>query len=81
VGNILIEELVPGGILTTDHLHVGTYDETCSRCRKPIPEEQVPLLIWTNNGDDMRSYCCDCLGVESSTFPEEEALFDDHVSS
>jgi hypothetical protein len=73
---IKIEKLVPGGILPSDRLHVGTYDETCSRCRKPIPEEQVPLLLWTNHGNDLFSFCCDCLGVESGPSPEEEGLFD-----
>lgn len=76
---ISIEELIPGGILPTDHRDVGLYDETCSRCRKPIPEEQVPLQMWLNNGEDMYSYCCDCLGVDSGPFPEEEGLFDANV--
>lgn len=75
--SISIEDLIPGGILPTDHLHVGTYDETCSRCRLPIPEEQVPLQLWVNGGDDMFSFCSDCLDWESSPYSEEEELFDD----
>ena len=58
------DAIVPGGVLATDHWHVGTYDETCSRCRKPIAEDQAPLLLWGgDNGDWMLSYCEDCLGI------------------
>ena len=36
--------LVPGGILATDHMHAPG-DETCSRCRRSIPDDEVPLLL------------------------------------
>lgn len=54
-------DLIPGGILETDHWHLGTYDETCSRCRKPIPDHQVPLNLY--QGNSMLSYCEPCCGV------------------
>ena len=47
-----IASVLPGGILGTDRLHVRTYDETCSRCRQPIPEDAVPLLLWVGDGED-----------------------------
>lgn len=62
---ISIEDLVPGGIVRSDHLHVGSYDETCSRCRRSIPEEQTPLLLWVNSGDDMYSFCGVCIGWDA----------------
>lgn len=54
-------DLIPGGILATDHWHIGTYDETCSRCRQEIPDHHVPLQIY--NGNSMLSYCETCCGV------------------
>lgn len=58
---ITLEQLIPGGILETDHWHIGTYDETCSRCRQSIPDHQVPLSLY--QGDNMLSYCEPCCGV------------------
>ena len=37
---------MPGGILATDHVHYPRYDCTCSRCRRPIDPDDVPLLLW-----------------------------------
>lgn len=57
---------VPGGILATDHVHRKTNDRTCSRCRKLVPDEEVPLMFWLN-GDPrgyMLIYCGDCLDGE-----------------
>lgn len=59
-----VEKLVPGGILRTDFCHVDTFDETCSRCRKAIPEDDVPLLLWIGKGKDMYAYCRDCNGFD-----------------
>lgn len=64
-----ITALIPGGIKPTDHWHVRTNDDTCSRCRKEVPEEDVPLLLWSQDGENMLIYCEACLGVER---PEEE---------
>lgn len=57
-----IEHFVPGGILPDDHWHILTNDDTCSRCRKPISEDEFPLLIWSGTGKNMLSYCEACTG-------------------
>jgi hypothetical protein len=57
-----IEALVPGGIKPTDHWHIKTNDDTCSRCRKEVPDEHVPLMLFRGqHGEDMLIYCEDCL--------------------
>lgn len=65
--SVRFEDLVPNGILPSDHVHLHVYDETCSRCRKPIPDHEVPLQIFEGNA--MLSYCEPCCGV-----PAEETL-------
>lgn len=48
-------------IRPTDYRHVNHYDETCSRCRRKIAEEEVPFLFWPDdNSNIMWSYCEDC---------------------
>ena len=59
---LTIESLVPGGILATDHLHVTTNDGTCSRCRRLVPDAEVPLMLWLNDGEDLLIYCPACCG-------------------
>lgn len=61
-----IADMVPGGIKPTDHWHLGTYDETCSRCRQPISDDDVPLLLWANDRHDMLAYCETCLGTRDA---------------
>jgi hypothetical protein len=63
VTSIDISAIVPGGILPTDHRHDFTNDGTCSRCRKPIPEHEVPIICWTHGGRRMLIYCNPCTGV------------------
>lgn len=53
-------DLVPGGILASDHAHVGISDETCSRCRRAVGEGEAPLRLWINNGECMWIYCDSC---------------------
>lgn len=60
-----IDALLPGGIEPGDYLHVGRNDGTCSRCRERIPEDDVPLLIWLGQGDEMYAFCRACLHEES----------------
>lgn len=55
-----LAQMIPGGIKPTDFRHVGTNDNTCSRCRKAVPEEQVPILLWLHDGNTMLIYCEDC---------------------
>lgn len=62
---IPVEALVPGGIRPTDFVHHITNDGTCSRCRKPIAEAEVPLMLWPSDGDDMLIYCESCLGTNA----------------
>jgi hypothetical protein len=57
-------DVIPGGIKPTDHWHVETNDNTCSRCRQDVPEEDVPLLLWSDDGNDMLIYCGKCMGWE-----------------
>ena len=56
-----IDQLIPGGIRGDDYIHRGTNDNTCSRCREEIAEEDVPLMLWTNDGHNLMIYCEACL--------------------
>lgn len=58
---IMPSDLVPGGIKPDDHWHVGFDDGTCSRCRSPIPDNNVPLRLFRD--DDQLVYCETCCGV------------------
>lgn len=58
-----IRDLIPGGLRPDDHIHRTRNDNTCSRCRKPVPEDQVPLLIWISR-DDLLICCGACLDGE-----------------
>ncbi len=57
-----IEAFVPGGLRSTDHWHRGINDGTCSRCRREVPDDEVPLMFWSPDGEDMLIYCELCLG-------------------
>lgn len=57
---IRIEQLVPGGVMPTDHIHVWMNDGTCSRCRSMVPDDEVPLIFFLRGGSDMLIYCTDC---------------------
>lgn len=59
-----IEALIPGGIRASDHAHVGTSDESCSRCRRPLREDEVPLRCREGDGTVMWIWCDDCSGFE-----------------
>lgn len=61
---LYVSALVPGGIKPTDYMHENTNDGTCSRCRKAVREEQVPIILWADGGGDMWIYCEDCLGMK-----------------
>jgi hypothetical protein len=56
-------QFVPGGIKPTDHWHRKTNDGTCSRCRALVPEDEVPLMMWSPDGQDMLIFCESCLGI------------------
>jgi hypothetical protein len=60
---VSVEGLIPGGIERTDRWHLGTDDGKCSRCGEMPPEDDVPLLIWSEGGNNMLRYCEQCLGV------------------
>lgn len=56
-----LSALVPGGIKPTDHRHHIINDGTCSRCRRSLREDDVPLMCWIGEGGaDMLIYCEDC---------------------
>ena len=57
-----IASIVPGGIRASDHVHVGTNDGACSRCRRPIREDEVPIQLFIDNGHRMLIYCNGCDG-------------------
>ena len=57
---IQVENFIPGGILATDHLHVGTHDGTCSRCRRKFARDETPLAFWANAGQHLWMYCNSC---------------------
>lgn len=47
-------------IKQSDHINFETSDELCSRCRKPVRDDQVPLRVWSHDGKHMRIYCQCC---------------------
>lgn len=50
-------------ILPTDHVNYKTSDEKCSRCRRPLREDEVPLRFWPESDTNyMLIYCEDCCG-------------------
>lgn len=65
-----LEDLVPGGIKPTDHLHVETNDGTCSRCGERPPVGDAPLMLWLRGGHDLYIFCFACLMAEPSAAPE-----------
>jgi hypothetical protein len=56
-----INQLIPGGIKPADHWHRRRNDNTCSRCRNEIADDEVPLMLWSTDGHDMLIYCEACL--------------------
>lgn len=58
---VSLETLVPGGIKPTDRWHMETNNNTCSRCRAEVPDEDCPLLLWDESGNNMLIYCERCL--------------------
>ena len=56
-------EIIPGGIKPTDRWHHIVSDNTCSRCRAEIKFDEVPVLLWTDDGLDLLIYCEACIGV------------------
>ena len=66
-----LETFVPGGIQPSDHVYVIVSDNACSRCRREIREEEVPLMIWAGReGTFLWIYCDDCIGWQHNTPPE-----------
>ena len=62
MAEIHIADIVPGGILDTDHVHRETNDGICSRCAEIVAEDDVPLILWLPpDGNDMLIYCTRCL--------------------
>jgi hypothetical protein len=49
-------------VLTTDHIHRGTNDNTCSRCRWTVPNDEVALKV-SLSGHDLLIYCETCLRI------------------
>lgn len=67
---ITLDMLIPGGVLPTDFVHHVTNDGTCSRCRRPIddddPDRGIPIMLWIGeSGDDMLTYCEACTSEEA----------------
>ena len=58
-----VADFVPGGILPSDHAHRVTSDGTCSRCRREIGECEVPLMLWTRDGEIMWIFCDGCIAA------------------
>jgi len=56
-------DLIPSGILFTDRWHRGTNDGHCSRCERAVPDSEVPLMVWSADGNDMLIYCQRCTGL------------------
>ncbi len=56
-----IATFVPGGIKPTDVWHHDHNDGTCSRCRALVSDHDVPLMLFSECGNDMLIYCWACL--------------------
>lgn len=48
-------------IKESDHVNYMTSDEKCSRCRKDIDEDEVPLRLWAQDPNYMWIYCESCM--------------------
>lgn len=59
------QDMIPGSIRPTDHVHRITNDNTCSRCRQWVGEDGVPLMLFFNDGEDLLIYCEACTGEEA----------------
>jgi hypothetical protein len=60
-------------ILDTDHLHYKTSDETCSRCRRKLNEDEIPLRFWPKSDTNyMLIYCDDCIDKVVQPIEEDE---------
>lgn len=56
-----ITSIIPGGIKPTDFCHKETNDNTCSRCRRAIREDEIPITLWRDSDpNDMWIFCNDC---------------------
>lgn len=68
--SIPIEDIVPGGILATDHVHRETDDGICSRCGEIIADGDAPLMLWLPpDRTDMLVYCTRCLDPDTLGAP------------
>ena len=57
---IQIDQIIPGGIRGTDFIHRRTNDNTCSRCREEINDDEVPVMLWSGDGENLLIYCEAC---------------------
>lgn len=71
MAHLTYANVIPGGIKPTDFWHRGTNDDTCSRCRKEVPEDDVPIMLWANDGEDMLIFCEACCGIEKRPEPDD----------
>jgi hypothetical protein len=56
-------------VRASDHIHRVINDGTCSRCRQPVPDDSVPLMLWLGaDGEDMLIYCQGCVGTYEESF-------------
>lgn len=63
---VSIEAMIPGGVRPTDHVHCVTNDGSCSRCRKPENDDDVPLMLWFGAGNEnLLIYCGACTGPDA----------------
>ncbi|MYE06649.1 MAG: hypothetical protein F4Y04_05415 [Chloroflexi bacterium] len=66
MAEISIDDIVPGGILATDHVHRETCDGICSRCGEIVENDDAPLLLWLPpDRNDMLIYCTRCLDPDA----------------
>lgn len=61
-----IAQFIPGGIKPTDHVHQETNDGRCSRCGALVSDYDVPLILFSDDLDDMLLYCSRCLKVPAA---------------
>jgi len=72
-----IMKFIPGGITASDHCHEKTNDNTCSRCRRKIHDDEVPILLWSQKDNNrMWIFCNDCDGSQGGYEPVQDDHFE-----
>jgi hypothetical protein len=74
--------ILPSDRRFTDSPDVGDRACICSRCSRPIPENEVPIRAWPESGAYEYRFHARCLGLQGSdpTAPEGREYWDAEAS-